>query len=645
MDTAILEYEACPNCGRPMLRLDGAWQCLACASPTREQGRRNPPSKTKPGADSRTHPTSAPARAPHTPMVRPPSEPAVGDDAAGLVGRTLGRYRLEALIGQGAMGAVYRALHTATEKTYAVKVLTQSTSDPGQFESRFLQEAQIAASIRHPGLVEVFDFGVEWGFPYYVMEYLEGETVADRIRAGARLPTQTAIQIVAAAAEAVAVAHDAQVVHRDLKPENLFLARDEDGVETVKVLDFGVSKDLDAVALTMVGAALGTPAYMSPEHAARRDVDGRSDIYSLGIVLYRLLAGHVPFQSEQYLVVLRAHLSESPARLSGEPGMDVSPELESVLFKALEKRPEDRFSDAREFAHSLREVLEIAAVDDASATLPMMAPFVLEPAERVLRGQRPELPEEDPPSGAESPPSVVVSGELAGSGGRPVSRRLLPWLGAGAVVVAAGVAMWLFVLRPGARSSPALVTRATAQAKPIVPVEKPGLPANAGEKTQPTPAVAQKPEPANAGEKTPPAPAVAQKPEPASSKPTPDVPPRVREAPKVPPKPRSQVALSDADDGLASATGGQSRVWVSVKMPGRVRFVINGKPSYLTAGAPRAFDVPPGNHAASFETETGASCVITFRVQKGTKPNLVLGPGLEAVLVAGESGPQALSCF
>jgi tRNA A-37 threonylcarbamoyl transferase component Bud32 len=190
----------------------------------------------------------------------------LGLDPASLVGRVLGgRYRLQGILGRGAMGVVYRGIQVALTKPYAIKVLLPSLTRDPQFDARFKQEAQIAAAIRHPGLVEVFDYGFDGGIAYYVMELLEGRNLAEHLRSSAPVSPKDAVRIVAAAADAVSAAHDKGVIHRDLKPANLFLARDSAGGEVVKVLDFGVSKaavpdNLASPMLSASGFICGTPA-------------------------------------------------------------------------------------------------------------------------------------------------------------------------------------------------------------------------------------------------------------------------------------------------------------------------------------------------------------------------------------------------
>ncbi len=392
MKTVQLEMKKCPSCGQLMLPTPDQtdWYCPECprepVASAAQPRRASPPSSTarRAVAEPASKGPGPSASRGRRSAVLEPLVPSLDEDfeAGQLVGKVLGgRYRLESVLGQGAMGAVYRALQTTLKKPYAIKVLLPSLTHDQQFEARFQQEAQIAAAVRHPGLVEVFDYGMEGGLAYYVMEFLEGQTLSEALREREALDAGEAVDIVAAVADAVQVAHDHGVVHRDLKPANLFLARDSAGRQQVKVLDFGLSKAVASVLadrppMTMAGNICGTPAYMSPEQAKGKAVDGRSDVYSLAVVLFRALTGKVPFDAAESLVVLYMHIDQAPPALADcRPGIYVPAALEEALYRALAKRPEERFRTMAEFAEALRRsVAAESASRSAHDSLEFQAP-------------------------------------------------------------------------------------------------------------------------------------------------------------------------------------------------------------------------------------------------------------------------------
>ena len=244
-----------------------------------------------------------------------------------LVGMCLNdRYRLEAQIGSGGMSTVYRAFDTTLERQVAVKLMHREiASDSDQLE-RFRREARSVAQLSHPHIVGVIDAGEEDGRPYIVFEYVEGETLKERIRRMGRLPIDEAIAYAIEIARALGAAHARQIVHRDIKPQNVLV----DGEGSAKVTDFGIARSLEEEGLTADGRVLGTTDYVSPEQALGHDVDGQSDIYSLGIVLYEMLTGDVPFHGENQVSVAMKHVREDlPDVQAMRP--EVSARLAAVL--------------------------------------------------------------------------------------------------------------------------------------------------------------------------------------------------------------------------------------------------------------------------------------------------------------------------
>jgi hypothetical protein len=267
---------------------------------------------------------------------------------ARVIGTKLGNYEIDRLIGEGGMGQVYLAVHPGIGRRAAIKVLTAGQAADPQIVSRFITEARAANAIRHPNIVDIYDSGVlDSGTPYIVMEYLEGETLAQVLRRGP-VPLDDAIDWSCQVAEALAAAHASDVVHRDLKPDNLFLIADAHrlGKRQVKVLDFGIAKlqrsHLEQVHKTRTGSLLGTPLYMSPEQCmSQKDVDTRTDIYSLGVILYEMVTGQRPFDGDGVYPIISMHINDPPAPPS-RLRPDLPRTLEAIILKALAKAPGDR---------------------------------------------------------------------------------------------------------------------------------------------------------------------------------------------------------------------------------------------------------------------------------------------------------------
>lgn len=284
-----------------------------------------------------------------------------------------GRYRIREMIGQGGFGAVYRATSIATEQDMAIKLLAVTLDgDDSDMIQRFFAEAQITASLKHPNTIRVFDFGqTEGGALYIAMELLSGqplnEMLRDRTREGRVMTEDEAINIGVQTLRSLAEAHLANLVHRDLKPHNLFLHDVEGDDPVVKVLDFGIAKKLGSN-LTGTGKAFGTPSYMSPEQAQNKPIDRRSDLYSLGCVLFQLVAGKPPFDGENPLSVLLSHVTDPPPDLRLVAGTPVSEPFVRVIERALSKDPNGRFATAIE----MRQALE--ACRGAERTAQLRAP-------------------------------------------------------------------------------------------------------------------------------------------------------------------------------------------------------------------------------------------------------------------------------
>ncbi|MDF3071378.1 MAG: serine/threonine protein kinase [Polyangiaceae bacterium] len=362
-----------------------------------------------------------------------------------LTGQLLdGRYQIDYVLGIGSMGVVYGARHAAVGKLVAVKALRAHLASDAEALQRFNAEATAATSIGNQHIVETFDFGrLADGTAYLVMEYLEGRPLADLIEGWAPLPLPRITKIGVQIAEALNAAHLAGIVHRDLKPDNVFLCEREGDPDFVKILDFGIAKfGVSQARLTQAGAVFGTPAYMSPEQAAGKTTDGRTDVYALGVMLYEMACGRAPFHGESALAVLSMHSTEEPEALSlRQP--DVSKELEAIVHKCLRKDPDARYASMAELAADLSRL---------AAGMPVRAEPAPPSSPVASREDLVTLPDAD--AGAVPPPVSVKGG-----GGVPFPLVLLLLLGV------AGGMFWMLRHR-----APTVVTKVTqAEPKPLPP--------------------------------------------------------------------------------------------------------------------------------------------------------------------------------
>ncbi|GIF67572.1 serine/threonine protein kinase [Asanoa ishikariensis] len=275
-----------------------------------------------------------------------------------------GRYRLDEPIASGGMGEVWRARDEVLGRTVAVKVLhPRAVGDPG-FSARFRGEARTMATLRHPGVVDVYDFGEDTDpdgktVVYLVMGFVDGESLAQRIKTAERLSPAETMAIVAQTAHALQAAHDAGVVHRDVKPGNLIVRPDGQ----VVLVDFGVARSAEAAELTGVNELVGTALYMAPEQVAKRAITPATDIYALGAVAYHCLSGHPPFMGDNALTIALSHLDEEPPPLPEE----VPQAVRTVIATAMAKDPEDRFKNAAAMAQIAEAAMGTRASDTATA--------------------------------------------------------------------------------------------------------------------------------------------------------------------------------------------------------------------------------------------------------------------------------------
>ncbi|HZA60285.1 MAG TPA: protein kinase [Actinomycetota bacterium] len=272
------------------------------------------------------------------------------------------RYEMGPPLGKGGMAHVYRGTDRVLDRTVAIKVLAERYAHDDRFVDRFRREAQAAAGLTHPNVVGVYDTGGEDGMHYIVMEYVEGPTLSEVLRREGRLDPDRAAAIAAEVATALHSAHERGLVHRDVKPGNVMLDRDG----RVKVVDFGIARAAADDTLTQTGLILGTASYLSPEQAQGLTVDARSDVYSLGCVLYEMLTGRPPFQGETPVSIAYKHVNERAVRPS-TLNADVPPHLDQAVMRALEKDPDARFATAEAFRQA------IAGDIKGAATVPIAA--------------------------------------------------------------------------------------------------------------------------------------------------------------------------------------------------------------------------------------------------------------------------------
>ncbi len=320
------------------------------------------------------------------------SSSVVSDEHDGLIGKTLdNRFRITQLIGKGAMGRVYRAVQLPLNRAVALKVLDSNLGVGREeaFRQRFLVEAAMTAKLTHPNTVRVLDYGCSAdGIYYLAMEYLDGETL-DRLLARGPLSWRRVLGIGQQIARALREAHSLGVVHRDLKPANIMMLHADDDTDHAKVLDFGLVKsfvegqELEGRAITKQGMLMGSPPYMAPEQGERNRADPRSDIYSLGIVLYEALTGAPPFQGTQPLAVIMQHLNAPVPELTTPEGLETIPEnMKAVVLKCLAKSPMDRFDSMDEMLQALSELA--APIPTPAVDQPISQVVVTPPQRPVL---------------------------------------------------------------------------------------------------------------------------------------------------------------------------------------------------------------------------------------------------------------------
>src|SRR5262249_2944514 len=263
-----------------------------------------------------------------------------------------GRYELIELLGQGGFAAVYRVRNVRLQRTEALKILSERLTEDPDFARRFEQEARTAASLDHPNIVKIYDFAGQEAFFWFSMQLVDGPSLGRRLKSGTKLEPYTAARIGVRVLDALRYSHERGVIHRDIKPDNILIDREGRPYLT----DFGVAKSQLALVKTQAGTLLGSPAYMSPEQLQGKPLDGRSDLYSIGVTLYKALSGDPPFSGDHTSRPTMNRLSE-PAKPLSEALPGVDPMLDEILMRSLEREVEDRYSDAAEFCGALEQFL------------------------------------------------------------------------------------------------------------------------------------------------------------------------------------------------------------------------------------------------------------------------------------------------
>jgi len=394
----------------------------------------------------------------------------------------LDRYRLLRKLGEGGMGTVYLAEHVTIKKRCAIKLLNPEYAHKQDLVERFLQEARAASMIAHENVVEITDFGAAHGSVFFVMEMLIGEDLSDTIRREAPLPWSRVAPIALQICRALAAAHGKGIVHRDMKPENCFRIERHGNSDFIKVLDFGIAKvtsgDPEGTGprLTSTGMIFGTPTYMSPEQAQGQSVDLRSDIYALGVILYELLTGKVPFSADNFMGILTKHMFDEPmAPSEAAPHADISPEVEAIVLKALQKDRAYRFQSMEELSSA---ILDVGTGADPVTVVP-------EARARPISEGRPTAFLVRSSSGPSSP-MARMNGDVTIAEPRRRSRGVLVAVAAGFALL--GGATTLMMLGDDEPTAPTIVVGAPLEPGPPVLSDPPAI-------EPPTPVAPTTPEP------------------------------------------------------------------------------------------------------------------------------------------------------
>ena len=387
-----------------------------------------------------------------------------------LVGQILAdRYRVVRLIGEGGMGQVYEAQHVNINKRFALKLLRPEIVSNAEAVARFRQEAWASSSIGHENIIEIEDFAtLPTGAVYLAMEFLDGQPLSERMRPGddPALTFGEKLDVMLQVSSGLAAAHDKGIVHRDMKPENIFLAQ-KYGRPLVKILDFGIAKVSGAEgnrSLTRTGTIFGTPHYMSPEQALGKPLDHRADIYSVGVIMYELFTGKVPFEAESFMGILTKHITTQPTPpRQAAPDRDISPTIEAVILRALAKEPEERYQTMNEMA---TELAAIAAEVAPEVLQPRPSSQALAQISKPLSAVMPSRTATPMPR----PPSGKQPQALDETRPHPKKKSAAPYFAVAAILVAAAAGAVVYVTHAPA-PAPAPTPPPVAVVQPPKPAE------------------------------------------------------------------------------------------------------------------------------------------------------------------------------
>ena len=359
-------------------------------------------------------------------------------DEAGraVAARFQDRYTFEGFLGQGGFAAVYRVRNLRLDRVEALKVLFEARGSDPKFAARFEREARIAASLEHPNVVRVYDFGNADGTLWYSMQFVDGPTLKTRLERHGRMRGVDAAGLLVPLLEALEVVHRGGIVHRDVKPDNIILDADE----RPYLMDFGIIKREDNVQETAEGKILGTPGYLSPEQLRGQPLDGRSDLYAAGVTLYQMITGDIPFRSDDRIATMTRRLTEDPEPPSAK-ARDIPPELERIVLKALARERENRYATAAEMRAALEAFLTAsgAAARSRSGAMPRIAvaPDGTGMTETTMAGTSVLYARDAAPATAPTPPAAPEPA--------PQPSRTNVWLAAGAALILLALAFAAFL--------------------------------------------------------------------------------------------------------------------------------------------------------------------------------------------------------
>jgi serine/threonine-protein kinase len=509
-------------------------------------------------------------------------------EGAERIGQVIGSYRLVRKVGEGGVGVVFEAEHIHIHKRVALKLLRRQLPARDESVKRLRLEARATSAIGHPNIVGIEDFGItEDGTVFMAMEWLEGESLNALIARGP-IPLDRALAIMLQVCEGVAAAHAATVIHRDLKPENIFLVRTPVG-DLAKILDFGVAKVTSVdFKLTRTGTVVGTPYYMAPEQATGREVDGRTDIYALGVILYEMVTGTLPFDGDTALSVIHMHIDQAPEPpRKRAPQAQIPVEVDSLIMRCLAKKPAARYQSSRSLADAIRALLPgHAALGGAAAGVPAAA---------VVSGRAPAGKRKQ----READPAARTA--LVGERAREQRRGRALFISIGVVVGLACGALTFALVRSARDGGSDTRPSGGSDARPPGGSDGAGAPGVAapGGDARPAPVRADAGPDARAdraSEDASPAGAAAPEPDEAI-----DAAPRPRRAPvagsgpdagpAAAPRPPRRSAAGQPDAGPGDAPGERPGAWTFSGQSDDFDYVVTVSPAAVSAGAPFTLEV------------------------------------------------------